>query len=234
MWMKIQHNVALHYIRAVRTSGGRPGRRGYRRLSNVSLRSQTATRRVGLPRKAERIFDVVLRQLAEHGYDALTIEGIADEAGVNKTTLYRWWSGKDDLLSATLRHAGLFRVVQAPDTGTLRGDILELLRQIGKRIGSPHGRAVLSHVIGGGQPQLAQLATEFVDDRLPIHQQILARAAARGEIAPVPPDIPSPLHPLVGALWLRILMLRQPADEAYLAEIVDTFLTGFLNTMKPA
>ncbi|MGK5559138.1 TetR/AcrR family transcriptional regulator, partial [Actinomadura kijaniata] len=56
------------------------------------------------PRRAQQIFDATLELLAAHGYRGLTVEGVAERAGVNKTTLYRWWPSKAALLGAALTH----------------------------------------------------------------------------------------------------------------------------------
>ncbi len=210
------------------TTARRDDRAVSRKLNAVPLRSTATTR---LPRKADRIFDVALRRLSDHGYDALTIEGIAQEAEVNKTTLYRWWTGKDELLSAALRHGDLLHIT-VPDSGTLRGDIIDTLRQISTLLESPYTRAIIAGVIDGGRPGLAHLATEFVDDRLLGHGEILARATARGEIASTTTSTDL-FHPLIGALWIRVLLLHQHADDSYLAGLVDNFLGGFLRAPRP-
>ncbi|GAA3132018.1 helix-turn-helix domain-containing protein [Nonomuraea salmonea] len=64
------------------------------------------------PRKQREIFDATLRLVAERGYDGLTVEGVAERSGVNKTTIYRWWPSKAALLgggAGGVRRAGLHR-----------------------------------------------------------------------------------------------------------------------------
>ena len=180
-----------------------------------------------LPRKADLIFDTALRHLADRGYDALTIEGIAAESGVNKTTLYRWWSGKDTLVSDALRHGGLLEL-RVPDTGSLRGDLIDTLRQVAGLLGSPHTRAIIAGAIDDSRPGLVPLATDFVGDRLAGHERILDRAKARGEIGDTATGA-EVFHPLMGALWIKVLLLHQSASDAYLANLVDNALNGFLS-----
>ncbi|GAB3131449.1 TetR/AcrR family transcriptional regulator [Tsukamurella serpentis] len=198
------------------------------RTSDTAQPPSAATTR--LPRKGDKIFDVALRQLSDKGYDALTIEGIAQEAEVNKTTLYRWWSGKDELLSAALRHGELLQIT-VPDTGSLRGDLIDVLGQISALLESPYTRALIAVVIGGGRPGLEHLATEFVHDRLLRHGEVVAHAKARREI-PAATTGTDLFHPLIGALWIRVLLLSQYADDDYLADLVDHFLAGFVVTSE--
>ncbi|RFU36498.1 TetR/AcrR family transcriptional regulator [Actinomadura logoneensis] len=78
------------------------------------------------PRRRREIFDAALRDLAALGFDRMTIEGVAERAGVNKTTIYRWWPSKAALLGAALVDAPLLDLPM-PDTGTLRGDLTALV-----------------------------------------------------------------------------------------------------------
>ena len=59
------------------------------------------------PRVQQEIFDATLRLVAEKGYGGLTVEGVAELSGVDKTTIYRWWPSKAALLGAALVEADL-------------------------------------------------------------------------------------------------------------------------------
>ncbi|EOM76978.1 TetR/AcrR family transcriptional regulator [Rhodococcus rhodnii] len=176
------------------------------------------------PRRADEIFDVAVRLLVERGYDAVTVEDIARDAGVDKTTLYRWWSGKDELLSDALRRGDLLALT-VPDTGTLRSDLVAMLGQIATLLESPATRTLLASLIGGGRPALAVLANEFVDDRLGAHTEILTRAVDRGEVdsGTTAEEL---FHPLIGAVWIRVLLRGRSADEDFVSDLVDRALRG--------
>jgi AcrR family transcriptional regulator len=90
---------------------------------------RNGTRRSSGPRKAQEIFDATLDLLAEKGYEGLTIEGVAQQSGVNKTTVYRWWPSKGALLGAALIGARQLEFTP-PDTGSLTGDLEALLHTI--------------------------------------------------------------------------------------------------------
>ncbi|MGW2178649.1 TetR/AcrR family transcriptional regulator [Streptomyces sp. NPDC001732] len=186
----------------------------------------TVSRRPGKgPRAAEAIFDTTLRHLAERGYARLTIEAVAQDAGVNKTTIYRWWPSKPALLRAALVHARVLDV-DIPDTGSLRGDLTALVEQI---IGlltngrtEPVARALTS---GTGLPddELASLTRDFFADRFSREQPVFTRAAARGEL---PPDAdPMLLLDLIaGAVWMRVLLRREPVPPDFARNVVDAVL----------
>src|SRR5215475_7470334 len=100
---------------------------------NLKLQDQTQRRTLGIRGggRSRRVVDTILRataeKLGETGYAGLRIEEIAAASGVNKTTIYRRWAKKSDLALAALRH--LWRDEATPDTGSIRGDFLELMRR---------------------------------------------------------------------------------------------------------
>jgi AcrR family transcriptional regulator len=177
------------------------------------------------PRAAEAIFDTTLRHLAERGYARLTIESVAQDAGVNKTTIYRWWPSKPALLRAALIHARVLDV-DVPDTGSLRGDLIALVEQI---IGlltngrtEPVARALTS---GTGLPddELAALTRDFFADRFSREQPVFARARARGEL-PADADPMLLLDLIAGAVWMRVLLRREPVPPDFARDVVDAVL----------
>jgi len=177
------------------------------------------------PRAAEAIFDTTLRHLAERGYARLTIESVAQDAGVNKTTIYRWWPSKPALLRAALIHARVLDV-DIPDTGSLRGDLIALVEQI---IGlltngrtEPVARALTS---GTGLPddELAALTRDFFADRFSREQPVFVRAVARGEFA-AGADPMLLLDLVAGAVWMRVLLRREPVPPDFARDVVDAVL----------
>ena len=90
------------------------------------------------------VIAATLAELAERGYSGVSLDGVAARAEVHKTTIYRRWRAKETLvLDAMLEQAG--QTVAIPDTGSLRGDLLELARrsaaiQTRRRGGGPRRR----------------------------------------------------------------------------------------------
>jgi AcrR family transcriptional regulator len=86
----------------------------------------------GRPRSEEAnqaILAATLKMVAEHGVTATTIEGIAAEAGVGKTTIYRRWESKNELIIAAVSQLAPPPNIQFPDTGSLQSD-LKLLAEL--------------------------------------------------------------------------------------------------------
>ncbi|MFV5993277.1 TetR/AcrR family transcriptional regulator [Streptomyces sp. NPDC056231] len=188
---------------------------------------QTVNRRPGKgPRAAEAIFDTTLRHLAERGYARLTIEAVAQDSGVNKTTIYRWWPSKPALLRAAMLHARVLDF-DIPDTGSLRGDLIALTEQIVGLLTDERTEPVARAMTAGtGLPddELAALTRDFFADRFSREQPVFARAVARGEL-PKDADPMLLMDLIAGAVWMRVLLRREPAPPDFARDVVDA-VTG--------
>jgi AcrR family transcriptional regulator len=150
------------------------------------------------------------------------MDRVARRAGTNKNAIYRRWPNRAALAVAAYRQLAVASL-QLPDTGQLRGDVLELLRRMNRNLASPRGdllRSLLSSV--GDDPELlAQLRERAGDGASAMWLTILGRAVARGEAAP------EALHPRVATVPLVLLrneyVTREVAsvEDRVLVEIVD-------------
>lgn len=172
------------------------------------------------------VLEVTLARLAEVGFERLSIPEVALLAGVNKTSIYRRWPGKPELvrdaLGAAMSHAD-----QLSDTGELRGDLVGLARSVAAFTQSDVGTAVFRILLAeGGNPEvraLAQAAYGEAGRRGP--WTLLARAVDRGELTNVP-DPSLVLFTIAGAIVHRVFIERQPATEVFLEGVVDLVLLG--------
>jgi AcrR family transcriptional regulator len=112
----------------------RPGgrRRGIRRRDEA--------RRPLDPAKDEAISAAVVQVLAEVGYSGFTMDEVAVAAGVGKAAIYRRWPSKGQLLAEHLERNSL-QALRVTDTGSLRGDLIELMTSIAEFLTGPGGRA---------------------------------------------------------------------------------------------
>ncbi|MFD0352432.1 TetR/AcrR family transcriptional regulator [Streptomyces sp. NPDC127110] len=180
----------------------------------------------GGPRRKAEIFAATLDMLGGLGFDSLTIEGVAQRSGVNKTTIYRWWSSKSELLRDALLHSDVFRFEPA-DTGSLRGDLTALAEEVQRLLDDEHRRTIVEAALVGAvrHQAMRDLVVSFLDDRFGRHQPVFARAVARGEL---PPDADAaPLvDAMAGALWMRILVRRGAAGGTYTRDLVGILMDG--------
>jgi len=143
-----------------------------------------ATRRRG--RALERaIYDAVLAEMAEHGLDRLTLEGVARRAGTGKAALYRRWPAKLDMVVETFQQT-LPGPESVPATTDLRGDLLGCLRQMAQVMAGPVGAALRRSLSYGHQhPELADAVRQrVIEPRQRALWMILAAGAERGEVRP--------------------------------------------------
>jgi AcrR family transcriptional regulator len=160
-----------------------------------------------------------LAELADRGYSGVTLDGVATRAAVHKTTVYRRWRTKEALvLDAMLEQAS--QTVAVPDTGSLRGDLLELARGSAAIQTSPAGGAVVRAVAGEapGNPDMAEASRRFWARRLALDTTIVRRAGERGETAVT--DAPV-IETLLGALYFRTLVTGEPLDDAFIESVVE-------------
>ena len=170
----------------------------------------------------QAILRAALDELAETGYSGLAMDRVARRAGTNKNAIYRRWPNRAALGLAAYRQLAVSDQ-QLPDTGELRGDVLELLRRANRQLSSPAGD-ILRSLLGsaGDDPQLlAQLREQTTDAGSGTWLTVLGRAVARGEA------VPEALHPRVATV--AVVLLRNEyitrgtpvVPDQVLVEIVD-------------
>ena len=126
----------------------------------------------------EAILDAVLKLLEDEGYGALTIEGVARQAGVGKQTIYRWWKCRAELvLEAYANHTA--SKIPLPDKGSLRADLEAFLTAGCKRltdISGPIMRGLMADAVL--DDEFREVLLERVSAQAPGRVQSVARSAA--------------------------------------------------------
>ena len=161
-------------------------------------------------------------ELAAVGYASLTMEGVAARARTSKTVLYRRWPNRAELVIAATRQEAPMLSGEVPDTGTLRGDVLALLRRMSRRL-SEVGPEVIHGLLTDlfrDDGRLSYLQTQVTRVGADTMSTILRRAAERGEVdldrvsrrtANLPLDL----------LRNELLFTRTRVPDTVLVEIVD-------------
>jgi AcrR family transcriptional regulator len=171
------------------------------------------------PRETE-LLAVTLQLLQEHGYDRLTVDAVAAKARASKATVYRRWPSKAELVLAAFIE-GTRLVAVPPNTGTLRGDLLQLgeliCQQVEQRAATI--RAVLVEV--SRNPALNDvMQCQFLDQRKALIDDILHQAVDRGEIDAA--AINDELWDLLpGYLIFRSIIQGRPPTEDTVQALVD-------------
>jgi AcrR family transcriptional regulator len=167
-----------------------------------------------------------LAELAERGYSALSLERVAHRAGVNKTTLYRRWGTREELvLDAMLERAG--EHISVPDTGSLRRDLLELARTAAVNAATPEVSA-MARAVASEAPHDSRLAAanrRFWAERLALDAAIVERAIERGDVA-AGTDSRRVIESVLGPIHLRLLLTGERVDRAFLEGVVDVVVDG--------
>jgi AcrR family transcriptional regulator len=183
------------------------------------------TSKLGRPLDLSRdadILDAALDVLAEEGFDGMTVDMVAARAKAGKATLYRRWPSKTELVIdavACMKNASL---IDLPDTGTLRGDLLAIIKPPTMQEGERKMKVMAGLVsLLARNPELADVANKaIVEPRAAINRTLMQRAMDRGEI---PADTNIELLALISPSMVsyRTLMLRKPVDRAFLISIID-------------
>ncbi|MFF3691466.1 TetR/AcrR family transcriptional regulator [Streptomyces sp. NPDC002187] len=178
------------------------------------------------PRSHEAIVSAATELVIEVGYAATSIGAVAARAGVGKDTVYRRWRGKPELvfeaMFTTTDHAPV------PDTGTLAGDLSELLRGLVDEFHAPAAAAALPGLLAdfAADPVLkARIRSDFLapsKERLLI---VFERAVARGEIAADTP-VDLVLDTLAGAVFFHVGLVGEHPDPQLAGRLAAVIAKG--------
>jgi AcrR family transcriptional regulator len=197
-----------------------------------TLAMAKVARRPGRPR-SERARKAVMRctlaMLKRVGFHGLTVEAVAERAGVGKATIYRWWPSKADLVIAAFVSVVEPELRFSPD-GPVLDSIHKQMKNWATIFQSPLGQIVAT-VIGAGQSEpeiLKAFQTHWVEPRRAEGRKLLSDAITRGVLRPdLDPD--TILDLLYGPLYMRLLLKHGPLDECFVDQVV-----GFVSsTLSP-
>ena len=183
--------------------------------------------RLGRPLDVTRdadILDAALDVLAEVGYDGMTIDMVAARARAGKATLYRRWPSKTELVIdavACMKNSDI-DLDNLPDTGTLRGDMIAMIKPPTMRDAEKKLRVMAGLIsLLARNPELADAAhNAVIAPRARLNRALLQRAIDRGEIrGDLDLALISNISPSM--VTYRTMMLRKPVDRDFLVSIID-------------
>ena len=192
----------------------------------------------GKPRE-RAILSAVISLLGETGYEAMTMDAVAARAHASKTTIYRRWPGKAELVRAAVDAHITSRTLDThgngtfgsgiQDNGSLRGDLLAVMNAMPGHL-TPEFMAMMSGLVHAmrADPELAASLRPMLDHDS-VAEQIIGRAVRRGELpAPAAGRLAGLVHEVIEAQIFRQLMTASSLDGSFAAHVVDDIILPLL------
>jgi AcrR family transcriptional regulator len=185
-------------------------------------------RRRGRPRSAgidAALLTATLDLAAEVGISRLSMDELAERAGVSKGTIYRRWSSKEELVIDALRSA--MRPLDDVDTGALRTDLELYLGELAGRFRVGQMNDVLPHLIEVAchDDAIRSSLDDYVQNRRQPLRVIFEHAVVRGELGG-DVDIETLIDVVIGPFVYRRLLTRSEIDDAYIERLLAIVLPG--------
>jgi len=170
----------------------------------------------------DKILAAVVNVIETSGTMAIKVEDVARVAGVNKTTIYRKFPKRDDLvLAAILAQADV--IIPIPDEGSLRSDLLSIAQMVRDTVTSPLGRALLS--ASAESRELAALRPQYWASRFAAAAQVIERAVERNECR-APDDGALLIELMVAPIHFRANQIGVEISDDFLALQVERLVTS--------
>jgi len=203
----------------MRQKSSAPGKRGGGRPKRPPGRPRSEQARVAILRST-------LKLLGENGFPDLTMEAVAAHADVSKATVYRWWSNKAVLIADAFA-SSTTRKLHFPDTGSVRADMNQQMRQVAKVFRSRRGR-ILAAILAAGQSDrgvIAAFRERFMRPRRQEAYATLRRGVLRGEL-PKNVDMDLLLDSLYGPIYMRFLIRHAKLTPEFVDRLCELVLGG--------
>ncbi len=166
-----------------------------------------------------------LEELARSDYGGLSIEHVAARARVNKTTVYRHWPTKADLVRSALSSV-VEKHDAGPSSGSLRRDLVKMARVMVEFASSFEGQSLIRlRLLDNPEPELAAIASALQAASAEKRAGVIREAIARGEVRrDIDPALI--LEMLGGALHYFLFIKKRPMTDRLIARVVDVLMRG--------
>lgn len=185
-------------------------------------------RRPGRPRDEgarEAILSATLELLAEIGFANVTVDAVAQRAGVGKATIYRRWDSKERLVVDAI--TSNVEVAPLPDTGSVEGDLRELFGAMATHLAGPEARSLMASMLAlaAVDDEIAARLNELVRTRKQSSRTVLRHAVQRGEL-PSGLDYDLVVDMIAGSIVYRTCFAGDHVSPARVAATVRAALKG--------
>jgi AcrR family transcriptional regulator len=193
------------------------------------MTARDCAKRPGRPRSEaaeQAMLDAALEAVAERGLDGVTCEDVAARAGVGKATLYRRWSGKEEMLVAAF--ASLKSPLPSPGGVSVRDDLAAMLNVMVKDADDPRyaQQFALLHGEGERYPRLlARYREQVVEPRRDLIRDVLRRGIETGELRP-DTDVEIAMLTLTGAVLACVRSEETPTEPGFTDRVIDQIMRG--------
>jgi AcrR family transcriptional regulator len=170
------------------------------------------------------VLAAAFEELAANGFDAATVAGVAKRSGVHETTVYRRWTTRENLFVAALLERSA-DAIPTPDTGTVRGDLLAIVREVLAYVGSPVGAAILRAATLPVDSAHDEARKGFWAQRFDALAPVVTRGIELGELR-AGTDVRLLLEMLIAPIHGRLLLTGEPIGDDMAERLVDVALNG--------
>ena len=170
-------------------------------------------------RSKETVLATTFRLMWEEGIGGVSIDEVARRSGVAKTTIYRHWPSRSALLIDACSR--LATKPEAPDTGSLKGDLAILLSRLAQQLKSARWPAILPSIIDAAErdKEITRLHQQLQATFSAPYRTVIERARERGDL-PKALETSDLLAALLGPLFYRRWFSREPIDEKCVQAVV--------------
>ncbi len=191
----------------------------------MSDRSKKSPGRPRSLKSHQAILQSTLKLLAEVGYERMSIDAIANGAGVGKTTIYRRYKSKAELVGDAIE--SLREEIFIPNTGSIWSDIDHLITSAAQITLNPLGRQTVAMIVGTAStnPEFAQIYfTKYLQPRKEAFAIVIERAKTRNEIQ-IDAD-PNLIFDAMSAMMLYALIFppNNQSWESYVRQVLQAIL----------
>lgn len=175
-------------------------------------------------RSKELVLRTASELLIESGMSGLSVDEVARRSGVAKTTIYRHWRTRADLLLDA--SASISTAQDTPDSGSFQNDVTTLLLDLAHSLRTARWPLVLPSIVDAAErdPELAAIYSQKQLKHGAPYMVVIERGKKKGQVA-AKVDASSMVAQLVGPLFYRRWFSREPLDEKFVKSIVKSVLS---------
>lgn len=174
----------------------------------------------------EEILTLTVQLIAKHDVSGVTVDMVAEKAGVSKATIYRRWASRNALMLDAITY--IHRPGSSPDTGSIREDLRTLLKELVAFLNRRNGGAVFGAFLNEAirNPKVSAANKRITHEVRASYETVIVRAIERGELRG-DIDVSLMIDILISPFLYRRLVDNINADESNIAPIIDIAIGAF-------